>query len=170
MSSELDGIVSRLQNMPSFNIYAISPHDGSVAPWYEVTGKLVIPDLVINELDVLEQVQTISGRIAHWGRLVAQARRVWQIEERKYRRWRDSFILQLIRTAEEAGKKKPSADTLAATYRADPGYDSYYMATERAEEAYNAALAILEGWKAKKDALKMAVFRRNEDGAAILSI
>lgn len=170
MSSELDAVISRLQNMPSFNIYAISPNDGSVAPWYEVAGKFIIPDLVINELNVLEQVQTVAGRIAHWGRLAAQARRVWQIEERKYRRWRDGFILKAIQVAEKEGKKKPSADALAAMYRSSSSYDGYYTATERAEEAYNATLAILEGWKAKKDALRMAVFRRNEDGAEILSI
>lgn len=166
----LDAIVSRLQNMPAFNVFAISPQDGSVAAWYEVTGKAVIPDLVINENDILEQVQTVAARIAHWGRLAAQAKRVWQIEERRYRRWRDSLVLGLLQDAEVSGAKKPTQDKLEASYRTHPDYDFYYAATERAEEAYSATVAILDGWRAKKDALRMAVFRRTEDGAAILSI
>ena len=161
----LDTIIARLQNLPSFNIYQVKP-DGTVEPWYEVTGASLIADLVIKESDLLEQVQAISARIAHWGRLAAQAKRVWQVEERNYRRWRDGFYLQVIQTSE----KKPSDKIIEAQYRNSPEYNVYYGATERAEEAYNAVMAILDGWRAKKESLKMAVYRKNEDGAAILSI
>lgn len=165
----LDTVISRLQSMHSFNIYEVTP-EGKVQPWYEVTPKSVVPDLVINENNLLEQVQTISARIAHWGRLAAQCKRVWQIEEREYRKWRDSYYLDTIQTAESEGKKKPSDKVIEAGYRTHPIYDAMYSATERAEEAYNATLAILDGWRMKKESLRIAAYRRNEDGASILSI
>ena len=167
--SGLDAIVARLQNMHSFNIFEVQP-DGQVKPWYEVTTTTLIPELIINEANLLEQVQTISARIAHWGRLSAQAKRVWQIEERNYRRWRDSFYLQAIQMARVKGEKKPSDKTIEAQYRTSPEYNLMYGNTERAEESYNATLAILDGWRMKKEALRIAAYRRNEDGASILSL
>jgi len=165
----LDVIVARLQNIQPFNIYAVNP-DGSVVPWYEVTGAQLIPDLIVQESNLLEQVQIISARVMHWGRLVAQAKRVWQIEERIYRRWRDKFFLDAIKVSESDGKKKPTDKQIEAEYRNSPEYVVLYSNTERAEEAYNACLAVLDGFKMKKEALRIAAYRRQEDGASILSL
>jgi hypothetical protein len=160
-----DAVVQRLQNISSFNIYEVRA-DGSVAPWYEVAPADVIPTVVVNENDVLEQVQTLSGRIGHWGRLVAQCKRVWQIEERGYRVWRDTKYLNIVQTSE----KKPTEKIIDATIRADPEYSVWYQRMERAEEAYNAAGAVLDAFRMKKEALRIAAYRRNEEGASILGI
>lgn len=165
----LDVIIARLQSLISFNLYQVNA-DGSVSPWYEVSGANVIPDLVIREDTILEQVQTIAARIAHWGRLTAQAKRIWQIEDRNYRRWRDSFILEVLQASEKEGGKKPTDKTIEAMYRNNPTYSVLYDKVERAEEAYNAAQAILDGYRAKKDALKMSVYRVNEGDSSVLAI
>ena len=163
----LDAIIARLQQLQSFNVHAVNP-DGSVSPWYEVTGDKIVPDLVIQEADVLEQVQTISARIMHWGRMAAQCKRVWDITCREYRVWRDKLHLEQLIAAGDG--KKPTDKVIQATIRAHDQYPVHYMRMERAEEAYNAATAVLDGFRAKKGMLTAAAYRRAEDGAAILSI
>ena len=165
----LDKIVFRLQNMHPFNIYQVT-EEGDAKPWWEVTGAEIVPQVVLNENDLTEQVQTISAQIMHWGRLVSQCKRVWEIEERKYRIWRDSYSLELLKAGEEDKTKKMTKEVRDMTVRQHPEYTAYYIKTERAEEAYNAASAILDGFRAKKDAIKAAVYRSNESGAAILKI
>lgn len=163
----LDAIIDRLQRIHSFNIHAVQ-EDGSVAPWWEVTGASVVPELIVTEADIMEQVQTISARIMHWGRMVAQCKRVCDIEERGYRAWRSQFFLNLL--VEVGDGKKPTDKIMEAQMRVTPEYAEWYERTERAEEAYNTANAVLDGFRAKKEMLRLAVYRRNEDGAAILSI
>jgi len=165
----LDTIVARLQNMHPFNIYQVTAA-GDAEPWWEVTGAEVVPQVVLNENDITEQVQAISAQIMHWGRLCSQCKRVWEIEERKYRIWRDSYSLELLRAGEEDKTKKMTEKVRDMTVRQHPEYTAHYIKTERAEEAYNAASAILDGFRAKKDAIKAAVYRSNESGAAILKV
>ena len=165
MNPELSAIVFRLQNMQPFNIHAVAP-DGSAAPWYEVTGPDIIPQLILKNDNVLEQVQTVAGNIAHWGRLAAQSKRVWEIEEREYRIWRDTLSLALLSGAE----KKMTQAAIEQTIRSDAKYREFYARIERAEEAHAATLAILDGWRAKKDMLKAAIIRTHEDSAAQLTI
>lgn len=175
MSTEgtvLDQYVSRLQNMRPFNIFTIDLK-GQVGPWYEVTSEIV-RDLVIHDYDLATQVQTISAQIQFWGRMEAQCKRVWQIEERNYRRWRDAQVVRLARPPDDAveakGWKKPTDKQIEATYRQMPAYHRYWDSVERAEEAFNASHAILEGFRAKKDMLRSHVYRSKEDGAVRLSV
>lgn len=171
-TTTLDQYVARLQNVRPFNIYTIDA-SGSVAPWFEVTAE-VVHELVIQTYDLQTQVQSISVQIQFWGRMEAQCKRVWQIEERNYRRWRDAQILALSNPPsdpEEAKSwKKPTEKRIEALYRQMPEYDQYWAAVERAEEATNGAHAILEGFRAKKDMLRAHVFRSKEDGAARMSV
>lgn len=168
----LDQFIARLQNLHPFNIYAIQA-DGGVQPWYEVTG-LIVKDLVLDEVTLGQQVQTIAAQITHWGRLAAQAKRVWEIEERNYRRWRDYCFLKAIEapTEPEAAKgwKKPTEAAIEASYRTDPEYVKHQSKIERAEEAYNAAIAVQEGFKAKKDMLVRYVVRYRDETQPHLTV
>lgn len=159
-----DAILQRLQNMTPFNIYQVNP-DGTVAPWYNVNGSAVVSDLLLTDHNIREQVQTITGRIADWGRLAAQAKRVWSISERNYRVWRSTMYIT-IKNSE--GKK--TEKEIEATYRIHPDYARVYNEVERAEEAYNATLAILDAWKAKLQVIKAHVYRQNTEDGAVLTI
>jgi len=165
----LDAIATKLANIQPFNIYAIDEARDEAKPWYQVTGAIA-KELIINEAMIEEQVQSIAAQIQHWGRLEAQARRVWSMTDRKYRIWRDKKKVELLTPPADpkAAKewKRPTEAALEAGYRADPGYPIQQAAIERAEEAFNATHAVLEGWRAKQELMKIAVWRRREDGAA----
>ena len=169
----LDQIVTRLKNVPSWNIYAIDEAKDSSAPWYEVTG-MVAKELVISEALLEEQVASIPAQIQFWGRLESQARRVWEMTDRKYRQWRDTLVMGLLEPPADPVKakdwKKPTEKTLEAAYRADAQYPIWQKEVERAEEAFNATHAVLEGWRAKMEMMKLAVFRRREDSAPRMGV
>lgn len=171
-TTALDQYVARLQNMRPFNIYNIDSK-GEVAPWFEVTSE-VVKELVIQTYDLGTQVQAISAQIQFWGRMESQCKRVWEIEERNYRRWRDAQYLALSQPPndpiEARDWKKPTEKKIEALYRQMPEYDQHWTAVERAEEAFNGAHAILEGFRAKKDMLRSHVYRSKEDGAARMSV
>lgn len=167
--ADLDPIVARLQNLQSFDIYQVNP-DGTTAPWFEVSGAIV-QDLVISDEGLAEQVQTIAAHIMHWGRMAAQAKRVWEIAEREYRMWRDRTVLVMLAPATKPdGWKKPTAQQVDATIRTLPEYAQHYQAQERAEEAYNGAMAVLDGFRAKRDMIKVAVLRATDGMSARLAV
>lgn len=166
MEKLLDEYVQRLQNIQPFNIYRVDETTGKVEPWFEVTAEIT-NDLVLREQSLGHQVQIVSGEVNKWHRLASQAKRVWQIEERRYRVWRDRLYLKAI---EEAEGKKPSDKIIEAGYRTHKDYGKYYGAVERAEEAYNSCLAVVEGFRAKRDMMKSYVFRHRDDAAPQLSV
>ncbi len=165
----LDQYISRFQNVQPFNVYAITSN-GDVEPWYEVTDSIV-GELVLREEDLSTQVQSITAQIQFWGRLEAQSRRVWEVEERKYRQWRATqYLVSITPPVDDAKWKKPSEKAIEAMYRSHPEYEGLQVKIERAEEAYNATRAVLEGFRAKRDMLKSYVFRHHEDGAPRLAV
>ena len=147
-----DQWVQRLQNMEPFNIYTIDEH-GTPTPWYEVTGQEVIQALIFNDANRGISLDIVSSQIAHWGRHVAQCSRIWQIEERRFRTWKAKVSLQLHEEAAKPDGKKATKEYIESTYRTMEDYTKHSIAVERAEEAYNAALAIHQAFRAKKDAL-----------------
>ena len=156
----LDQYVQRLQNIDPFHISSITD-EGKVAPWYDVTGEIV-GEVVVKQGDLETQIRAVPGQIAQWGRLHAQACRVAQIEERKFVVWKAQQYLAGI---EAAGDKKPSDKILEAKYRVLPEYDVLRNISEKAEEAANATYAILEAFKAKRDALsRFARSARDQNG------
>lgn len=170
----LDKIATKLANVQPFNIYAIDEAKDEAKPWYQVTGAIA-KELIINEAGIEEQVQSISAQIQHWGRLESQARRVWSMVDRKYRSWRsmlmvDAYTPPRLDSAAAKTWKKPTVEAAEAAYRADPNYPIWQASIERAEEAFNSTHAVLEGWRAKQDMMKIAVWRRREDGAPRQSV
>lgn len=161
----LDQYVQRLQNISSFDIYAVNA-EGKVAPWYTVDGT-IMRDLVIRETDLALQVQTVASQIAHWGRMVAQTKRVWEIEERHYRSWRSGFVLEKLNPPEG---KAPSMGKIEAMYRTEKTYHELQKKVERAEEAYEASKCFYEAFRAKRDMLKAVVFRSRDDGSVQMSV
>ena len=164
MDTLLDQYIARFQNIPSFNIYALAEEGLKAVPWYEVTPEIV-RDLVINELTIPAQVDTIAGEIQKWGRLSALAKRVWELEERGYRAWRSEFLLKAMDPAgKPEGWKKPTTEMVEARYRTDPEYARWQVRVERAEEAYNATEGLLQAFRAKKDMLMRFAPRYHEQG------
>lgn len=161
----LDQYVQRLQNIEPFQIYSIN-EKGQVAPWYTVDGS-IMRDLVMRETDLAIQVQTIAAQIGHWGRMVAQTKRVWEIEERHYRAWRSRFVLDKLSPKEG---KAPSVAKVEAMYRIHSEYAPFQEAIERAEEAYESAKCIYEAFRAKRDMLRTVVYRSRDDGSVTLSV
>jgi len=160
----LDQYIQRLQNVEPFDIYTIDS-TGTPIPWYEVTGEIV-QELVVSQHDLETQVRVVSGQIAQWGRLYAQAQRVVEIEERRFTVWKAQQYLAGI---EAAVGKKPSDHTLEARYRVHPEYGAMREAVERATEAAHATQAILEAFKAKRDALfRFARISRDQTGSTFV--
>lgn len=163
----LEAIVLRLQAIHPSNIFEVDETTGDAKPWYWIDASIV-HELVLYEATLTEQVQVVAAQIMRWGRLTAQAKRVWEIQERQYRIWRDRTILKLIETSGE--KKAPPQWQAEAMMRATPEYAAFQKTLERAEEAYNVAHAVLDGFQAKKEMLKTAVVRSREDSAPRLSV
>jgi len=162
---ELDSFIARLQGIPSFNINMIVDDGLRVTPWYEV-GREIWRDLVIDELTIRDQLEKIAAQIQQWGRLSATARRVWQMQERGYRAWRSAFLLREMNPqGQPEGWKKPTKEQVEAMYRVDPEYHSWQVLVEEAEEAFNAAEALLQAFRAKKDVLLRYVSVWHEAGA-----
>lgn len=163
-TSLLDQYIARYQNLPPFNINALAEDGMTAVPWYEVTQEIV-RDLVINELAIPAQVDTIAADIQKWGRLSALAKRVWELEERNYRAWRSRFMLKAVDPAgKPEGWKKPSNETVEAMYRTDTEYAKWQMRVERSEEAFNATEGVLQAFRAKKDMLMRFAPRYRDDG------
>jgi hypothetical protein len=162
--TEFDAIISRLQNMQPFNIHSIDENTGLNFPWYQVTGE-IINQVIISQENLQVQAELISGQIAQWGRFRAVTKRVWEIEERRYRQWRDQFKLNALNPeGKPEGWKKPSKEALECMYRTHPEYNEWYQKIERAEEAFNSACAIQEAFRAKKEMMKEGKYRRSEEG------
>jgi lipopolysaccharide biosynthesis regulator YciM len=138
-----------------------------VQPWFEVGGS-IIQELVIRQDMLGAQVEAIGAQIMFWGRMAAQAKRVWEIEERHYRVWRDRTMLALLE--EQGDGKKRTKEQLEQLLRQHPEYAAYYRLVERAEEAANAADAVLDGFRAQKEMFRAAVTRSREDAAPRLSV
>jgi len=167
----LDEYLARVQNIPSWNIHSISGDGMTVSPWYEVTSKQAVHDLVLDETRLHEQVSTVTGEIQKWGRLSALARRVWEVEERVYRTWRSAFLLQIMDPDEKpSGWKKPTKEQCESKYRLDPAYAGFQVNIERAEEACNATEVMLSAIQAKKEMLLKFAYRRKDDGLPQLSV
>lgn len=159
----MDHIVQRLQNIPPFNIYKIK-NDGTCEPWYKVSGKEIIPDILIMDYNLKQQVQTVSGTISHWGRLSSQAKRVWDIKAREYRVWRAKKYLGFRQDGEKHTEKE-----IDALIRTSEGYNELYNEVERAEEAYYSTVIIVQAWQAKKALMKDLLYRHNtEDGSELV--
>ena len=166
----LDEIAQRLQNASTFNIWSID-ETGKTQPWFAVSQEQVVRDLLIHEPTLGTQVQAISSQVQYWGRLAAQAKRVWEIEERRYRIWRSRFYLNAIMPPpDDSSWKKPTEKTIEAKYRVDPEYSVWQERLERAEEAFNATQAILDGFRAKAQLLKTYAMRVRDDAAPRLAV
>jgi hypothetical protein len=164
-NNRLDQIVQRLQNMEPFWIYTIDQTNPDAPPmeWYQVAGDIV-NSLVIANATIDEQVRTVAGSIIHWGRMLAQCKRVWDIEARHYAVWKARKRLELTNPVDKPeGWKKPTGATVEDMYRTDPEYGVINARVERAEEAYNAALLIVDGFRALKDELRSWARRVNEE-------
>ncbi len=174
MESHLDEYVQRLAHLPSFNVYAITKDGADCEPWYEVNPQEVLNDLVIREQGLGAQLQLLGAEIMKWRRYEALCHRVYLIEERKYRIWRDTLYIKNITPPpdpEEAkGWKKPTEKALEAMYRSHPDYSSFQIKSERAEDAMRGCLAVVDGLKAKRDMLKECVGRAKDDGKVGLYI
>jgi len=162
----LDQFIARFQHIPGINIHAITENGQEAVPWYDVGMGTVVADLVVNELTIPAQLATVTAEIQKWGRFSALTKRVWELEERRYRAWRSEFMLHAIDPeGKPEGWKKPTEGALESMYRTQPEYHRLQAKVERAEEAYNTCDATLQAFRAKKDVLIALKRRYHEDGA-----
>lgn len=151
MDALLDTYVSRFQNMEPFDIYTIDSQGVPTAiGGRHVTGPEIVAQLVWHDAEDAVQSRLVAGQILEWGRLAAQANRIWQIEERRYRTWKAQQFLEGIEAAEKVGQKKPSDKILEANYRTHEDYTAVKSRCERAEEAWAATDMIVNAFRAKE--------------------
>lgn len=171
MANELDMIIARLQNVPDWNIHEVGPGGGSLAPWYQVASADVVNRLVVNEAKLHQQLAAVAAEVFHWARLAALARRVWEIRERELVIWRDLLAVDLLDPAEKGEKwKRPTEATVTATVHSMPEYAQFKREIERAEEAFNATQAVLEGFRAQLAVLKITVERAHDGSSPRMSV
>jgi hypothetical protein len=163
--SKFDSIVQRLQYLGSFNLHQVTI-EGNTVPWWEINSNMLIEDLVLSDLDLDGQIQTLTLRVAFWGRMAAQAERVWQVKEREYRIWKAKWYI-FYRSQKEVKYTEKEIDSLIRT---NDDYSKLYNEVERAEEAYNILIAVVEAWRVKKDIVKTAVYRKVTEEGSKLSI
>lgn len=152
-----DAIVQRLQNIEPFLLHKIDPQ-GNAVPHMQVTGQALVGDLVINAHTLRDQIDSIAAQILYWGRLVATQKRVWELRERQYRRWRSTIELKCLKEG-VPGLEKTTAAAIETYYRTLPEYDAFQNAIEEAEEVFNIASAAYEGFREKARMLKADVWK-----------
>jgi hypothetical protein len=162
--------MARFQNLPPFNIHKMVDDGRATTPWYDVhPSEHVIPELVIDELNLAHQVQTVTGQIHKWGRLESIAKRVWQIAERRYRVWRSKFFLEKL-SDPDVTIPTPKEKSLEAMMRLDPGYEEHQLAIEQAEEAHTATEHILSAWREKSRLLQRFVQKHRDSAQPVLTV
>lgn len=168
MDTTLNIFIQRFQNLPAFKVKALAA-DGSVVDWYTCNPGELVPDLVIREDNLPQQINELATHIMNWGRIASLSQRVWEIEQRKFRAWKAQKYLEsatepegYITNVDAKGKplnpwKKPSDKAIEAQYRQEPEYEILNQAVEEAAETYNCAQAFLDAFKAKRDMLRLAI-------------
>jgi hypothetical protein len=121
-------------------------------------------DLVIRDGDLALQVQAVSAKIMQWGVLVARAQRVLEVELRRERSWKAGVLRAAMADGQKLTEKQQEA-----LYRDQPQYEVWKTQVERATEALRCTEAVLEGFRAKVQLLKSAVYR-GVDGRPALSL
>ena len=154
-----------------FNLYTVQAGEVRLLV---VVGPEIVETVSISEDDLLGQVERISGEITHWGVLGVKARRAWQQGELDYRIWREKLAATMLAPPSDPVQakawKRPTEAQVEAAYRSHPDYRAHQIRLAELEESCNGALAVLDGFRAKKDALKMSVRRSAEDAAPVLSV
>lgn len=157
MKTAADEAIHRLQNMAPFTLFTILD-DGSITEWWTPSPSELAELVVLREDRLHQDIVQIGVHIMEWSRIAAQAQRVWEIQTRVLRTWKAQQMVE----GKEKDAKAPQW-LLEEQYRQKPKYDELSESIERAAEASNAANAVLEGLRAKKDMLRMFV-RRTQDG------
>lgn len=157
MQNAADEAVHRLQNIAPFTLQTIL-ESGVIEDWWSPSPNELAELCVLREDRLYSDIVQIPVRIMEWSRIVAQAQRIWEIRTRELRTWKATEVV--------AGKEedpKAAQYVLEEKYRGKEAYVALSEKVERAAEAVNAATAVLDGLKAKKDMLRMFV-ARNKDG------
>ncbi len=151
--SDFDAYVQRLQNLTPFTLLHPTPDGEDVVDWFQVTQQFILPELIINQLNIPAQVDLCPAQLQTWGRYKSIAQRAVDICQRRYRVWRDSFKLMAFETAERSGEKKPTDKMLEMLYRQETEYAVHYKRIEQSEEALNAIIAVYDAFKIKANLL-----------------
>lgn len=169
-AQNFSGYVSKHQQ--PFDLYGVND-DGSIKKLLTVSAQIV-ETTMISEVDLAAQVARVSGEITHWGIMEARARKAWQRGEMEYRVWREVLTVKLLTPPVDPAKlkewKKPTEAAIEANYRSNPEYPVHQRRLHDLEESFNAAHAVLEGFRAKKEMLRASVRRSNEDGSPMMSL
>jgi len=169
MSDYLDQYIQRLEAIEPFHVPKITD-DGEIVEGFRIDGS-VAQVLAIREATLHDAVSVVATEIMWYGRLAAQAKRVWQQREREVTIWK---ARQYVTLASPDGKpdgwKKPSDKFIECQYRTLDEYEKRNREAERAEEAFNASQLIVDAFRAKERMLKADVYRARDGSLQRLSV
>ena len=150
----IDAAVQRLQSLPRFHLQSIDDSGRPVAHW-DVSPVDLAPEIITSVHSYEIDLETVGALVVEWGVRVARAQRVWEIRERHLRTWKARKTLELKELTDEEGKpKKLTQAQIEATYRLDEAYETLNQEVEKAAEAHQCALAVLEAVRAKVQTLR----------------
>lgn len=120
------------------------------------SADLLIPQLVIDNKDLLTEGAMTAAFVLHWGREAARARRYHARAEAAYRSWRDGIWIALKSTplGAEDKPKFPSDAMTDKLVRQDPQYGHWRGRLDDSQESAEVAEAVLEAFRVKAELIK----------------
>jgi len=121
------------------------------------SSDLLIPQLVIDNKDLLTEGAICAAFVLHWGRVAAAARRHKAKVEAAYRGWRDRTWLEIKHTPLPDTDGKPKYPTDAHVERLlhqHPEYGDWRGRQDDAQEAAENAEAVHLAFQVKADMIK----------------
>lgn len=121
------------------------------------SAEQLIPQLVIDNKDLLTESAMCAAFVLYWGRESARARRWHAQVEASYRTWRDSTWLELKQVPVPGTEDKPKfptdgmADKLV---RMQPNYGDWWRRLNDSQEAAENAEAVHLAFQAKAEMIK----------------
>lgn len=115
----------------------------------QYSAELLIPQLTINNKDLVSECATVSSWATYWGLAASRARHYKARVDAAYRAWKDYRITEAKATDDpETGKRRTEADC-ERYYRMHPEYIDWNMRRNDAQRSAEFAEAIYEGFKLK---------------------
>jgi hypothetical protein len=119
--------------------------------------ELLVPQLVIDNKDLLTETAMCAAFVLYWGREAARARR-WQAQvEAAWRTWRDRNWLDIKHTpliADEGKPKYPTDSYVEKLLHQQPDYGDWRGRLDDAQEAAENAEAVHLAFQVKADMIK----------------
>lgn len=159
--------LDKLKHIPPFTVEAIDETTQQPRVWFFGGAGEIEVLRMIDAADRLRVFAMCGAEIGRWERASAATKRVWQYHESMYGQWKAALTVEYTTPpaaveAEEAPPaegekakktkaapewKAPPEWQVEARYRNHPNYRKMNINVERAEEAHNTVLGIINAWE-----------------------